>query len=774
MSPSTIRFQDHVLGKLVTAALETSDLSALQTMLSVVAEALASDACAIWQVQPRMPGSRRGWTAEPKIFAVAAYPGSPYPEHDLPLTVPSGRAMDGRLSEADLWKSGNVEHREGYLKQAGLNSLCSVALRMDRNTPGSLTVYRKRVGEWTESEFRLLEFLAEHVPRLYTTVRERSSLRLLERVATIIQEAETTPDAPLEYAKKALETTCRTVASDFRCLESSLFLENPHAQPCVFQLVATTCPQLAGTRQYRREEAGLTSWVLSNGPIGVIDIAKFDPAEYEGLVWQNREVRDRVRELLNLGPEDEVPPISFMAVPVRLGNKTLGVIRCCASHQPPHYFTQREVDLLEILGSRIGPFWGNLMARQGFNLELEAWKKFLGGVSEFNNSFQDSVTNPPSDQKAILRKAVEVAKRSIPGAEYVDISLFEQARRQLSVVVSEQDLSLGGSDTTRRPHLTYNVDENPPRSPGAVVFRTQALLKLDSGLQSPGFPGVKRGIFCPISEGGEFLGMFAARSGGDLEFPQAATEMLQLLSHLTGLYIKLQIAIQAQTQTYQDLQHQLRNPIFQAQKRARAIPDAADGRNLEAVRGLLGKARRVVINQNLFAGLATGGAVRPNLQKTTVRELIKPLIEAASDNEALWRSRRIAFTVERSSFELDATTMLDMNLFEQAVSNILDNAGKYTFKQSTVYMRAQTVSYRRLHVSFLSRSIPISREDANQIGTRGWRGKAAIETTAEGSGIGLWIVRNILLAHNGRLVVLPTRDGWTEILMELPLGEAEL
>jgi len=48
----------------------------------------------------------------------------------------------------------------------------------------------------------------------------------------------------------------------------------------------------------------------------------------------------------------------------------------------------------------------------------------------------------------------------------------------------------------------------------------------------------------------------------------------------------------------------------------------------------------------------------------------------------------------------------------------------------------------------------------------------AAATTGEGSGIGLWIVENIMEAHNGELIVVPTTsNGVTEIKLVFPLSK---
>jgi signal transduction histidine kinase len=260
-----------------------------------------------------------------------------------------------------------------------------------------------------------------------------------------------------------------------------------------------------------------------------------------------------------------------------------------------------------------------------------------------------------------------------------------------------------------------------------------------------------------------------------VDYPRQANEVLELLGHLAGLYMQLQATILKQTQTYEDLLHQLRNPVFMAQKRSAKLKSVSQqldsqSQELDAVCGLLGKASRVVINLQLFADLAAGKDIDPDFQSLSPADLIRPLIELASDNRILWRRRKIGFFVETATFQFNAPLQVDMDLFEQAAGNILDNCGKYGTPDETTTIAATLVAGRDVRIAFRGKSIPISREDARSVGKRGWRGREARMRSAEGHGIGLWMAARIMKAHHGRLEVLPTdADGYNEIRLVFPV-----
>jgi signal transduction histidine kinase len=763
------------LSRVVSIALSRPDLSVLSEMLVQVADELGAHGCALWQIEPRLPGMRApGEESDENLLAIAAgfHDRLHYPEHDLPSDVTSGSVMRTGLPQliADVSSLSLPERAARWVARTGIGSLCAVPVRVYER-PGALTVYRQRAGDWDEREVRLLEYLAVHIPALYHTVRDRVSFRILEEISAIIREAEEDPGAPPQKVRASMQKVCEAVAKGFQCLETAIYLENPLESPGCYRNVATTCPPLLHNEQYRKDEGGFTPWVLRNGPIAVVDVRDFDHSRYLGLDWRYElKLEETVRGALRISADEELPPISFMAVPISLGKRVYGVIRCCAAVRAPYYFARRETDLLELIASRVGHFWSNLIDRQDLNRELDMWQRFAKQVSAFNKSVQNDLTGGATDQRRILRAALSVARDCLIGADYVDVSLADLDRCEITLS-AVYDRS--GPAEPARGQRAYRFDEDPPRTPAAILYRTRAVFRLEG--ESPpitgGLPGVRQAVYAPILGDGDFLGMIAVRGKGEVRFPEQANEMLLLLGHLTGLYLRLQVAIEKQAQTYRMFLHQLRSPVFQAHKRAARIREATKDKQMDAVCGLLGKVKLLVINLRLFSNLASGEPIQPDLHVVGPGDLIRPLIELASENRTLWQQNRIGISVDTDSFQFAASLSIDIDLFEQAAGNVLDNFGKYGTFGATITVAA-SLHDSEMRLSFRGQSIPISPEGAKRAGTRGWRGREAMMRSVDGSGIGLWMAKEVLNAHRGRLEVSATdADGYNEMRMVFPVAK---
>jgi phosphoserine phosphatase RsbU/P len=231
----------------------------------------------------------------------------------------------------------------------------------------------------------------------------------------------------------------------------------------------------------------------------------------------------------------------------------------------------------------------------------------------------------------------------------------------------------------------------------------------------------------------------------------------------------------------EDLAHQLRSPLSAAIARINSVLqsknlDPSLERQVSAIRGLCHKANRVAGSARLFALLDSSNPRIP-VRRTKLEhsDLMKLLVECAQDNEILISpTRGIRIVVDRKSFEAIREWSVDEGLLQQALNNLLDNAAKYSFSQTTILVAAQ-LNRKRICVTITNSGLPIRPQEVAQCLERGWRGEEAMSVTGEGSGIGLWIVDHIMKAHDGSVVVCPTdNSGLTRVQLFFPRVEDSL
>ena len=108
----------------------------------------------------------------------------------------------------------------------------------------------------------------------------------------------------------------------------------------------------------------------------------------------------------------------------------------------------------------------------------------------------------------------------------------------------------------------------------------------------------------------------------------------------------------------------------------------------------------------------------------------------------------------------------DYDLLVQAISNLLDNAAKYSFPDTRVEIFCGLTSKQNFHITVKNEGLPL--HETEKCKERNWRGAEAKLVTGEGSGIGLWIVDAIMRAHDGRLIIIPTEKDMTEVKLLFP------
>ena len=103
-----------------------------------------------------------------------------------------------------------------------------------------------------------------------------------------------------------------------------------------------------------------------------------------------------------------------------------------------------------------------------------------------------------------------------------------------------------------------------------------------------------------------------------------------------------------------------------------------------------------------------------------------------------------------------------------ALNNILDNAVNYTPESGRISVSFRTVPpYFEILVEDSGVGIPKSQR--NRLYTKFFRGDNVIKMQTEGSGLGLFIARNIVVAHGGEIRIDSEEGKGTSVLFRLPM-----
>ena len=111
----------------------------------------------------------------------------------------------------------------------------------------------------------------------------------------------------------------------------------------------------------------------------------------------------------------------------------------------------------------------------------------------------------------------------------------------------------------------------------------------------------------------------------------------------------------------------------------------------------------------------------------------------------------------------------DRTALSQAVTNLVDNAVKYSGDSRTIAVGA-SVEERSLVISVRDFGVGIKKEDLDRVFERFYRGGDALTRTVKGSGLGLTLVKRIVEAHRGEIQVESESGKGSVFTIRLPLS----
>jgi len=191
--------------------------------------------------------------------------------------------------------------------------------------------------------------------------------------------------------------------------------------------------------------------------------------------------------------------------------------------------------------------------------------------------------------------------------------------------------------------------------------------------------------------------------------------------------------------------HDLRSPLTRLRARLESALLTNDADPKEVIQTALGDADELLTTFNAVLRLARleAGEQRSELVDVELGPLIADLAELY---EPACEDAGLEMLCE---IEADRVVRADASLISQAVSNLLDNAVKYTPEGGAIAVRVRRRSSGRIEISITDTGHGIPAEDRERVVQRFVR--LEVSRSAPGSGLGLSLVQAIAELHGARL-----------------------
>ena len=215
--------------------------------------------------------------------------------------------------------------------------------------------------------------------------------------------------------------------------------------------------------------------------------------------------------------------------------------------------------------------------------------------------------------------------------------------------------------------------------------------------------------------------------------------------------------------------HQLRTPLTGLSWISEVLLSNAKGTlnaaQKELVEKSVGAVNRMVelVNDLLDVSRIEEGrfGVRPS------RQPIYPMLTRVLD--ALQKESKIKHITLTAKFQEGLPELsIDANKLEFVISNIVDNAIKYTPTGGKVVVSAEKKE-NEVVVSVTDTGIGISEPDADRVFTKFFRSHEAVSYFTDGSGLGLYVAKNIVDQHGGKIRFESKKGRGTTFSVSLPI-----
>jgi len=194
--------------------------------------------------------------------------------------------------------------------------------------------------------------------------------------------------------------------------------------------------------------------------------------------------------------------------------------------------------------------------------------------------------------------------------------------------------------------------------------------------------------------------------------------------------------------------HELKSPVasIQLTLETMALHDLSTDKRREFMGMMLDDTERLttLIDRILGAARIERRRGHYNLESASMRRFIEDVLN--EDRHLFEKDGRVVIFENGG----DARVAIDREGMRMVLANLVENAARYSPRGSTIRLRLQR-DLRSCRVDVIDSGEGIPREDLKNIFKMFWRGAEKQASRPRGTGLGLYIVRNIVRDHGGKV-----------------------
>lgn len=218
--------------------------------------------------------------------------------------------------------------------------------------------------------------------------------------------------------------------------------------------------------------------------------------------------------------------------------------------------------------------------------------------------------------------------------------------------------------------------------------------------------------------------------------------------------------------------HQLRTPISAIKWTLRMILDGDLGPISDEQRDFLDKTYKSnermisLINDLLNVTRIEEGRHLYNLTLVNLEDVIRALANTYPQN---LKQKELTLNIEKPEQTLPQVKV-DVEKMRLVISNLIENAIKYTPAGGNIVITIAQEGPANIKVSVRDTGMGILKEQQERIFTKYFRGSNAVRTDTDGTGLGLFIAKNVVETHGGKIWFESQENKGTTFFFTLPVA----
>ena len=241
-------------------------------------------------------------------------------------------------------------------------------------------------------------------------------------------------------------------------------------------------------------------------------------------------------------------------------------------------------------------------------------------------------------------------------------------------------------------------------------------------------------------------------------------ELTELSNHLNDLGEILEQSEKTRRQWVADISHELRTPLAVLQAELEAMEDGVRPLNREAITRLINHSQRLkhLVNDLYELSLTDLGGM--TYRKNSV-DLAILLQEAVSSMQSQFSSHQI--DLKLSLLNAPVIIFGDQNRLQQLFVNLLKNSLQYTNAPGTTQVSLK-LEQQQAFICIEDTAPGVADEHHEKLFERLYRADSSRHRSTGGAGLGLSICKNIVTAHEGKIITSNSELGGLKVTISLP------